>query len=107
MIVKVKHILTYIQVLGVKGPSWLTLAPTFDLIKGVSVDYMHCCLLGVCRLMLRLWLQSSHHNDPWYMRSKLQELDARLAVIHPPDEIQRTPRGIESTVAHWKGTGSY
>ena len=39
-----------LQVCGVKGPSWLSVIPSFDLIEGVSVDYMHCVLLGVCRL---------------------------------------------------------
>jgi len=33
-----------------KGPSWLATIPQFDLIRGMSFDYMHCVLLVVCRL---------------------------------------------------------
>lgn len=46
---------------GVKGPSWLSTIPYYDQINGMSVDYMHCVLLGVCRLTLRLWLQFVVH----------------------------------------------
>lgn len=44
-----------VQVFGVKGPSWLANIPQFDLIRGMSFDYMHCVLLVICRLLLRLW----------------------------------------------------
>ena len=39
---------------GVKGLSWLSTLPYFDTIRGFSVDYMHCVLLGVCRQLLKL-----------------------------------------------------
>lgn len=87
---------------GVKGPSWLSVVPCFDLIKGTSVDYMHCVLLGVCRLLLRLWLQSSNHQSLWYIGTRVPDLDARLCSIQPPDEMQRTPRSMASTLKFWK-----
>ena len=31
---------------GVKGPSWLSVAPEYNVIEGDTVDYMHCVLLG-------------------------------------------------------------
>lgn len=93
----------YTQELGVKGPSWLSTVPTFDLVKGMSCDYMHCVLLGVCRLLIRLWFQSCYHSEMWYIGTKVQEVDARLCNIRPPDEMKRTPRTIEATVKFWKG----
>lgn len=30
---------TYMQVYGIKGPSWLSTVPKFDLVSGMSVDY--------------------------------------------------------------------
>ena len=93
----------YLQVNGVKGPSWLSVVPCFDLVEGVSVDYMHCVLLGVCRLLLRLWLQSSNHQKLWYIGTRIPDLDARLCSIKPPSEMQRTPRSMESTLKFWKG----
>ena len=69
----------------------------------MSIDYMHCVLLGVSRLMLRLWFQSQYHQELWYIGNKVTKVDDRLCSIKPPDEIQRTPRSIELTVKFWKG----
>jgi hypothetical protein len=84
----------------VKGPSWLVVVPTFDIIKGTSVDYMHCVLLGVCRQLLKLWLLSQYHKEVWYIGTVLDE---RLANIKPPSEMKRTPRSLTSTRKYWKG----
>ena len=43
---------------GVLGPSWLGSLKYFDLAQGMAIDYIHCCLLGVARKMLRLMLDS-------------------------------------------------
>lgn len=86
-----------------KGPSWLLVVPCFDIIKGTSVDYMHCVLLGVCRQLLRLWLLSQYHEEVWYLGNKLSVLDERLCNIKPPSEIKRTPRSLASTRMYWKG----
>lgn len=93
----------YTKELGIKGPSWLGTVPTFDMARGVSFDYMHCCLLNLCRLLLRLWFKSTYHKQPWYIGRQVKNVDKRLCSIQPPDEIQRTPRSIESTVKYWKG----
>lgn len=67
------------------------------------MDYMHCVLLVVARLLLRLWFSSKHHQELWYIGSQIVEVDNRLCAIHPPNEIQRTPRSISQTVKYWKG----
>lgn len=69
----------------------------------MSIDYMHCVLLGVGRLLLRLWTQASHHFELWYIGNEIATIDDRLCSITPPNEIQRTPRSIELTVKFWKG----
>ena len=94
---------TYMQVVGVKGPSWLSTIPSFDIIRGMSFDYMHCVLLVVCRLLLRLWFDSKYHQNVWYIGHAVKDVDDRLRSIRPPAEIQRTPRSIEHTVKFWKG----
>lgn len=97
------YLLTTKQVFGVKGPSWLCVIPGYDVIAGMSTDYMHCVLLGVCRLLLRLWFQSCHHQELWYIGDQVATVDDRLCSINPPNEIQRTPRSIAMTVKFWKG----
>ena len=64
---------------------------------------MHCILLGVTRLLLRLWFNSVHHGELWYIGKNTEEIDALLTSITPPDEIKRSPRSIESTLKYWKG----
>ena len=96
-----------LQVYGIKGPSWLCSIPNFHIIEGISIDYMHCVLLGISRLMLRLWFQSQYHHELWYIGNNVTTIDDRLCSIKPPDEIQRTPRSIELTVKFWKGIITY
>lgn len=86
-----------------KGPCWLATVPSFDPINGMSADYMHCVLLGVTRMFLRLWFNSSYHSEMWYIGNAVKDIDIRLCIILPPYEIQRTPRSIEKTMKYWKG----
>ena len=79
------------------------MVPKFDLVKGVAIDYMHCILLVVTRLLLRLWFQSSYHKEVWYIGSKVNIVDERLTSIRPTKEIQRTPRKVSTTLKYWKG----
>lgn len=70
-------------VCGVKGASALMLLPDFDLIRGTSIDYMHCVLLGVTKNLMTLWFDPSHKNKsfsvhnifyPWNRQTTLLEL---------------------------------
>lgn len=92
-----------IQVYGVKGPSWLCIVPGYDVISGMSTDYMHCVLLGVCRMLLRLWFTLCHHQELWYIGDQVADVDDRLCSIKSPNEIQRTPRSFLAFVKFWKG----
>lgn len=82
------------SVFGMKGPSWLSLVPDYNVIKGNVVDYMHCVLLGVTKMLLRIWFDSEHSKEVWYCGSKVFEVDSRLLQIKPPLTITRTPRSI-------------
>ena len=39
------------SVFGVKGPSWFSLIPGYSVIEGNVVDYMHCVLFGVSKML--------------------------------------------------------
>lgn len=54
-------------------------------------------------MTLGLWLQSKHHNQLWYIGTQAPVLDDRLCEIQPPNEIQRTPRSLQTTLKFWKG----
>jgi len=42
-------------VFGVKGPTWLSVIPNYSVINGNVVNYMHCVLSGVTKMLLKLW----------------------------------------------------
>ena len=53
----------YSPVCGVKGYLWFMFIPGFDIIKGIAVDYMHCALLGVTKMLMTLWFNKSHATE--------------------------------------------
>ncbi|XP_044164670.1 uncharacterized protein LOC114974471 [Acropora millepora] len=94
----------YSPVFGVKGYSWFMFIPGFDIIKGISVDYMHCVLLGVTKMLLTLWFDKTHVAEEWNVSKRLDEVERRLLNITPPNCISRTPRSIVKDFSHWKAS---
>jgi len=91
-------------VFGIKGPSWLSVIPDYNVIKGNVIDYMHCVLLGVTKMLLKLWFDSQHSKEMWYWGTKVHEADSKLLQIKPPLTITRTPRSIQEHRAYWKAS---
>lgn len=80
---------------GVKSISCMIAACDFDLIDGFSIDYLHCALLGVTRLLMNLWLNTEYHAKPFYISKRKQtELSKRIVAIKPISEITRKPRSV-------------
>ncbi|KAM7285073.1 uncharacterized protein ISCGN_032047 [Ixodes scapularis] len=88
---------------GVKGPSVLSLIPRFDLASSFVIDYMHCVLLGVVKMLMATWFDSKYHAEPWYLGRQLKTIDERLLAIQPPDFITRTPRSVRHRM-YWKAS---
>ena len=87
-----------------KCPSWLSCLRSFDLVNGMSPDYMHCVLLGVTKVLLKLWTDRTRScNTIHDMRADIPVIDERMKQITVPTEIRRKPRGV-ADVKHWKGT---
>ena len=54
------------RVMGINPPvSCLLTLPLYNVVKGCGIDYMHCVLLDVVRLLMQLWFDSTHHSQPW------------------------------------------
>ena len=64
------------------------MAPNYNMIDKMSIEYMHCILLGIGRLLLRLWTQSclTHHFELWYVGDQTATIDDQLCTIKPPNE---------------------
>ena len=76
---------------GVKGPTIIGILLTFDLRRGVAVDFMHCVCLGITRQFVNLWMNSHQHDKPYYIGRKEEEIDNRLRAINVPSEMTRAP----------------
>ena len=80
--------------------AWLKHAHSFD--HFVAVDYMHCALEGVMKLLLELWFTSKESSEPFNISSQVKEVDKQIAEIKPPNRISRCPRSIEGHRKYWK-----
>ena len=89
---------------GVKGPSWLSTIPSYSIIDGNAIDYMHCVLLGVTKMLLSLWFDSQYSTDLWYCGNKVEDADSKLLQIKPPINISRLPRSIQNHRSYWKAS---
>lgn len=90
---------------GIKGPSALMNLAGFNLVSGVSVDYMHCVLLGVTRQITDMLFNTSNSTERYYVGapSCLRKVNDRLLSIEPPHCITRLPRRIDDR-CHWKAS---
>ena len=58
--------------------TWSMVLPGFDIINGVTIDYMHCVLLGITKMLLTLWTEKSYSSNPWYLGSEnVKKLEQR------------------------------
>ena len=79
---------------GVKGPSVIRVLPSFDQVRGIAVDFMHCVCLGVARQFVGMWMDSKHHQQSYYIGRRKREINNRLLAIDVPGEISHAPRSI-------------
>ena len=86
---------------GIKGPSYLIFNSYFNPVRGIAIDYMHCILLGVTRLLVRLWFTTTEINT-YSLSSFVNLVDARIARLKPPHTITRLPRSISEHFKFWK-----
>ncbi|XP_064472537.1 uncharacterized protein LOC135387052 [Ornithodoros turicata] len=83
---------------GIKGPTALSLLPNFDIVWGVSVDYMHAVLLGVTRQLTEHWLQCTSADCYIGAPKTLHIIESTLCSIRPPISFTRLPRPLKE----WK-----
>lgn len=87
---------------GVLGLSWAFGIPTFDIIRGTAIDYMHCICEGVVEQLLNSWFSPDKKEKLFFIGGKIEEVDKVFLSIQPISEITRTPRSIVDK-KDWKG----
>lgn len=91
------------DVQGVWGPTSLMNLQHFDLARGMILDFMHSCLLGVTESYTKMLLENS--TEKYYIGSPnhLHIIDKRLSSIQPPSCIAKVPRSIRER-NYWKAS---
>lgn len=59
------------KVHGIKGFPILSLHPPFNLVKGMTIDDLHCIDLGVAFCLLALWFSSDNRGKPLNIYDKV------------------------------------
>jgi len=84
---------------------------TGKVVKGIiglspvsSVLDLDTVLLGVVKLLLKRWFDSSYHRVPFYLRLQIEAVDATLLKQRPPSEFSRRPSSIKKHLSYWKAS---
>lgn len=81
---------------GIKGPSVVSLISHLDISRAFAPDYMHVICLGVFRMLLSLWCDTSNKAEDYYLKKRMKEqINCELASIRPPDSTMRIPRTLK------------
>ncbi|KAJ8313371.1 hypothetical protein KUTeg_009075 [Tegillarca granosa] len=89
---------------GIKEPTFLQCLQYYDLVDGVCIDYMHGVLLGVTKLMMKLWFSTEKSSELFSISSSVDLVDKRIRNIKPPNSISRVPRSIKDHMKYWKAS---
>ncbi|VDI64263.1 Hypothetical predicted protein [Mytilus galloprovincialis] len=89
---------------GIKGPSFLMALKSYDFVKSNSIDYMHGVLLGITKLLIKLWISSGFSDQKFSVSKYVEIIDERLLQIKPPSFITRIPRTLSDHFKYWKAS---
>ncbi|WAR10081.1 LOW QUALITY PROTEIN: hypothetical protein MAR_035157, partial [Mya arenaria] len=92
------------RIKGFKGIFGLAFLQSFDLVKGVVPDYMHCILLGITKTLLLKWFSPTQSGKNYFIGKHIKTISKRLQNIQPPTSIERLPRDLEKHVNNLKAT---
>ena len=84
------------------GSCLLTL-PHYNIVHGMGIDYIHCILLNIVRLLVNLWFDSNHHSQAWSCSKLVTVTDKRLKSIRPPSVITKALCSL-SERKYWKAS---
>lgn len=71
------------------------------MIRGTSVDVMHCLFLNICKLLMKFWFAPEFSGEPFSCYRLLDAVNERLSKILPPSFVQRMTRTL-TDLKLWK-----
>ncbi|KAK3914472.1 LOW QUALITY PROTEIN: Phosphopentomutase [Frankliniella fusca] len=89
--------------LGVMGPSVLSYMTSTSFLSSITIDVMHCVYLGVVKMLLGLWFNSTYSSESFSLSQKTQVVNDRLFALKLPHFVQRMPVGVDK-LPYWKAS---
>lgn len=77
---------------------------SYDYVRSSAIDYMHGVLLGISKLLINLWIGSTHSKEKFSISAYVDVIDERLTKIKPPSFITRIPRTLSNHFKYWKAS---
>lgn len=87
---------------GIKGLFWFVGFLSYDIIKGIVIDYMYGFCFGVMKMMMNFWFVLENFNKLFSISELVLKVDKRLFEIYFFFEIGRILRFIEYYRKYWK-----
>ena len=63
-------------------------------VDGIPIDNMHAVLERATKWLMRAWLKSENHAQPFYLDRSVNQTDRILMQQHPPSGFSQAPRFI-------------
>jgi hypothetical protein len=77
---------------------------SYDIVKSNAIDYMHGVLLGLNKLLIKLWISSTFNKEKYSISQYVEIIHSRLIQLKPPAFITRVPRTLSDHFKYWKAS---
>ncbi|MCH9716718.1 MAG: hypothetical protein K0U52_06490, partial [Gammaproteobacteria bacterium] len=86
---------------GVKGPCIIN--EHLNIPHSFPLDYMHCVLERVTKLLLSSWFNSKNHQKAYYLGRYVNQITKIILKVKLPHDFRRSTRSIDS-IKQWKAS---
>lgn len=76
----------------------------YNIMQGTAIDFMHCVLLVVMKLLLTLWFGPKHKRSVYNIGKHRNLVDKRIKEVKVPSAISHTPRTISQHFKYFKAS---
>lgn len=77
------------EIHGIVGSNPFQKFTCFDHVEAYVPEYIHSCCLGVFKMFLKLWTDTKHKAEKWYIGHYRVVINASLSQAKPPYDISR------------------
>ncbi|XP_021363193.1 uncharacterized protein LOC110456660 [Mizuhopecten yessoensis] len=88
---------------GFNGRCAIRCLPGFSPANNIVIDYMHACLAGITKRLIKLFTDGTSFKEDYFIGHKVPLIDKQLKCLRVPYLINRKPRPL-SLYLKWKSS---